>query len=85
MSDQEFVVVFQSSDPLEMEMAKGLLEQADIPFAVSAGSSAAYVTAVLGSHFGGFQTLAVPASEEERALGVFEDAWGQAPGEEGSG
>jgi len=82
MNDEKVVVVLQSADPVELEMARSLLEEAEIPCAVVGGSAAGALTAILGSSVPGLSELRVPASFEERAHDVLEKAWGD-PDEEG--
>jgi len=78
-------IVFQSADQTEFSLAKNLLETAGIPYVISGSSSAAYVSVILGSQFGGMRTIEVPAEFVDRAIGVLEEAWGSEEEAGGSG
>jgi hypothetical protein len=77
MTEEEDVVVLQSMDPVELELARNLLAEAGIPCSVSSGSAGDYLKAVLGTSIPGPAEVRVPADFVERALEVFDEAWGE--------
>lgn len=77
------VVVFESFDLMELQLARNLIEQEGIPCRVNSGGASALLGAVLGPQLSGFHELLVPADSAERAGQVLEDAWKGRP--EGSG
>jgi hypothetical protein len=79
-TDTREVVVFQTADPTELQLARNLFQQAGIPCRVEGGGASAFLGAALGSQFGGLHALWVPAECEERALRALEEAWPEDPG-----
>lgn len=76
MSDEKReVVVFETADLTELQLARNLFVQEDIPCRVEGGGASALLGAVLGSTFGGLHTILVPAECEERALQALAAAW----------
>ena len=68
--------VFHATDPVELGLARSLLEAAGIPFSVVSGSASAALGVILGSSHAGLETLVVAAEDEERAVAVLEGAFG---------
>ncbi len=69
------VVIFETAQLTELQLARNLIEQEGIPCRVTSGSAAALLGAVLGPQFSGFHELLVPADCAERAEQVLVDAW----------
>jgi|RhiMethySRZTD1v2_1073278.scaffolds.fasta_scaffold82190_4 hypothetical protein len=72
---QSEVVVVETADMMELELARNLLQEEGIPFRVESGAASSLLTVTLGQQFGGFHQLLVPADLEERALLALERAW----------
>jgi hypothetical protein len=69
------VVILETADPMELRLARDLIEQEGIPTRVVGGGASSYLGAVLGAQFGGVHQLFVPAECEERALQALRAAW----------
>ncbi len=75
MSKDEKVVVLESADPIEVDLACSLLRGGNIPFEVE-GSNASGLSVFAGSAFRSMQTVLVREQDGERALALLEEAWG---------
>jgi hypothetical protein len=75
------VVVFETFDPTELQLARNLFEQDGIPCRVEGGSASSLIGVVLGSGFGGMHRLHVPRECEARALEILAEAWPETPEE----
>jgi len=83
MSDeQREVVVLETVDPTELNLARNLFQQEGIPCRVEGGGSSSFLGSALGSHFAGLQSLLVPLECEARALETLRAAWPEASGDE---
>ena len=80
MSDeQREVVVLETPDPTELNLARNLFEQEGIPFRVEGGGSSSFLGSALGAGFVGVQSLLVPVECEARALEALRAAWPENP------
>lgn len=78
---EKLVIVFETPDRVELEMARNLLIKAEIPCTVGESGAASVITSVLGAGFMGVQTLQVRESDAERACELLEEAWGEGHGD----
>jgi hypothetical protein len=76
---QAEVVVVETADALELELARNLLQEEGIPCRVESGAASSLLAVTLGPQFGGFHQVFVPADLEARALLVLERAWPDPP------
>lgn len=69
------VVIFETAELMELQMARNLIEQEGIPCRVIGGGASSLLGALLGPQMTGFHQLLVPADLEERATQTLEAAW----------
>jgi hypothetical protein len=74
--DPSFVPLLHASDNVELDMAKDLLESAEIPFVVDASDRLEMLEVLEGDSAEGLQTIYVPAEELDKASSLLQDAWG---------
>ena len=76
MGSSNEAIVYQSANPIELSLAKNLLDQAGIPYVVHGGMATSLFRANYGAAFAGNQSIAVREEDRERVLDLFEEAWG---------
>ena len=76
---QSEVVVVETADPMELELARNLLQEDGIPCRVESGAASSLLAVTLGAQFAGVHQVLVPADLEERALLLLERAWPEPP------
>ena len=64
------------ANPVELGMARSLLNEAGIPHVVHGTDTSSLLTAHMGAGFGGLQSIVVRRVDEERARKIFDEAWG---------
>jgi len=72
----DFVPLLVPRDTVELELGKGLLEGAGIPFAVGATDRVEMLEVLEGSSAEGMHSLLVPPDRLDDAVRVLEAAWG---------
>jgi len=78
------VVVFETTDPIELGLARNVLAGEGIPLRVEGGTSSSFLGALLGPQALGLHSIAVPAELEERALAALRAAWPEGAVEDGA-
>lgn len=71
-----FVPLLVPHDNLELELAKGLLDGAEIPYAVGASDRAGMMETYGGPGAEGLHVLLIPADRHDEAVELFTEAWG---------
>lgn len=71
-----FVLLLHARDQTELDLARDLLEGADVPFVVDTSDQFEMLEVLEGSSAAGQQCILVPRATLERAVAVLEEAWG---------
>lgn len=72
----EFVPLLVPKDNVELDLAKDLLEAAEIPYVVGASDRAEMLEVLEGSSAEGLHWLLVPKDRLDDAARLLEEAWG---------
>ncbi len=72
-----FVPLLVPHDKLELELAKGLLDGAEIPYAIGASDRVEMLEVVAGASAEGLHLVLVPADRHDEAVEIFTEAWGE--------
>ena len=72
----KFATVLSSADPVEIEMAKDLLDSAELPCVVEGGSASSFMEAQYGSGLAGAKDVRVREEDAVRAAELLERAFG---------
>ncbi len=72
----EFVPLLAPKDHVELDLGKGLLEGAEIPFTEGTTDRVEMLKVLEGSAAEGLRCLLVPADRLDDAVKVLEEAWG---------
>jgi len=68
--EEKPVVVFETADPIDVDLARGLLETAGIPFVEKGRGGVGAMEVLTGPQAKGLRSLTVPAEYEQRARDV---------------
>lgn len=71
-----FVPLLVPRDPTELELAKGLLDGAEIPYAIAASDRVEMMEVYGGPAAEGMRLVLVPAERHDEAVELFLEAWG---------
>jgi len=77
----KLVTVLSSADPIEIGMAKDLLDSAGVRCVVEGGSASSFMEARYGAAFAGAQEVRVREDDAVRAAKLLEEAFGDATDE----
>ncbi len=72
----EFVPLLVPKDNVELDLGKGLLEGAEIPYVIAASDRVEMLSVLEGSSAEGLHCLMVPKERLDDAIKLLEDAWG---------
>jgi hypothetical protein len=74
--DPDFAPLVYAANPVELEMARGLLEGASIPFVVDASDRLEMLEVLEGAAAQGLQTVYVHRESLQAASDLLREAWG---------
>ena len=72
----KLVTVLSSADPIEIELARSLLDSFGLSCVVEGGSASSFMEAQYGSAFAGTQELRAREDDAVRATALLEEAFG---------
>jgi hypothetical protein len=72
----KLVTVLTSADPIEIGLAKEVLDAAGLPCVVEGGSASSFMEAQYGAGFAGSKEVRVREDDAARATALLEEAFG---------